>query len=144
MTWWYWLSLGLVLLAVEILTPGGFYLLFFGLAALLVGTIAGLGFVQPAWLQWLLFSLLSIVSVALFRGPLLRLVKSKTRTGDPVDSMVGEAAIVLDDLSPGAIGKAELRGAVWSVRNAGTIPLGKGQRSKVTQVDGLMLLITSE
>ena len=30
MEWWIWVVLGLALLLGEILTPGGFYLLFFG------------------------------------------------------------------------------------------------------------------
>jgi membrane protein implicated in regulation of membrane protease activity len=34
--------LGLALLGAEMTTPGGFYILFFGLSALLVGTLAGL------------------------------------------------------------------------------------------------------
>ena len=32
MLWWYWLLLGLLLLGAEMMTPGGFYILFFGLA----------------------------------------------------------------------------------------------------------------
>ena len=31
MAWWIWAFLGLILLGVEITTPGGFYILFFGL-----------------------------------------------------------------------------------------------------------------
>ena len=42
MIWWYWMVLGLGLLGAEMTTPGGFYILFFGLSALLVGTLAGL------------------------------------------------------------------------------------------------------
>ena len=56
MIWWYWMLLGLVLLGAEMVTPGGFYILFFGLAALIVGSLTGLGFTQAEWLQWLLFS----------------------------------------------------------------------------------------
>jgi len=34
MVWWLWVLLGLGLLTFEVLTPGGFFALFFGLAAL--------------------------------------------------------------------------------------------------------------
>jgi membrane protein implicated in regulation of membrane protease activity len=37
MDWWIWVVLGLVLLIGEIVTPGGFYLLFFGIGAVVVG-----------------------------------------------------------------------------------------------------------
>ena len=71
MVWWYWMVLGLALLAAEMTTPGGFYILFFGLSALLVGTMAGLGIVDLDWLQWLLFSVIAIGSLLVFRGPLM-------------------------------------------------------------------------
>ena len=36
MIWWQWALLGLVLAAAEILTPGGFFVIFFGLAGLVI------------------------------------------------------------------------------------------------------------
>jgi inner membrane protein len=144
MTWWYWLALGLLLLGAEMLAPSGFYLLFFGLAAIVVGAVAGFGFMEPAWIQWLLFSILSIVFVVVLRPPLIRRSKSQVHTSDNVDTIVGETAVLLQDLPPGTVGKAELRGAVWSVRNTGQAPLTKGQRSRVERVDGLMLLVKPE
>lgn len=142
MTWWYWLLMGLVLAGAEMISPGGFYLLFFGIAALLVGALAGLGTVQTEWLEWLLFSVLAIVSLLLFRGPLLRLTKSTPTQA--VDTMVGESAVLLDDLPSGHTGKAELRGTTWTTRNDGPSSLAKGQRATVTKVDGLMLWVKSE
>ena len=47
MIWWYWMLVGLVLLGAEMVTPGGFYILFFGLAALVVGT-AGRSGARPS------------------------------------------------------------------------------------------------
>lgn len=55
MAWWIWAFLGLILLGVEITTPGGFYILFFGLSALVVATLAGFGVIDAEWMQWLLF-----------------------------------------------------------------------------------------
>lgn len=142
MTWWYWLFMGLFLAGAEMISPMGFYLLFFGIAALIVGTLVGLDMVQTAWLEWLLFSILAVVSLLLFRGPLLRITK-RTPT-HAVDTMVGESAVLLDDLPPGHTGKAELRGTTWTTRNDGASSLAKGQRAIVTKVDGLMLLVRSE
>jgi len=144
MTWWYWLLLGFGLLGTEILTPGGFYLLFFGLAALVVGVLVGLGMEDPIWLQWLLFSGLSIGSLLLVRGPLLARMQSVEHETPEVDSLVGELATCLDDLSPGGIGKAELRGSTWTVRNAGHASLAKGQRGRVERVEGLTLWIKAD
>ncbi|MBX3319547.1 MAG: NfeD family protein [Nitrospira sp.] len=142
MIWWYWVVLGLALAGAEIVSPGGFYLLFFGIAAVIVGALVGMEVVQADWLQWLLFSMLAILSLLLLRRPLIRLTQ-----GQPpqvMDSMVGESAILLEELQPGHTGKAELRGSTWSARNVGAVPLLSGQRATVVKVDGLMLLVNSE
>jgi membrane protein implicated in regulation of membrane protease activity len=142
MTWWLWVLVGFGLLGLEALTPGGFFVLFFGLAAVLVGLLDSLGLAGPDWLQWLLFSLLSVGSLMLFRG---RLVE---RLGMPgaaeVGGLVGNVAVLLDDLPPGAVGKAELRGTAWSVRHEGADTLPRGRRCVVDRVDGLMLHVRPE
>jgi len=144
MIWWHWLLLGLLLLGAEMMTPGGFYILFFGLAALVVGAIAWLELVPGESMQWLLFSGIAIASLLLFRGPLLARIHASEIKHPDVDSMTGEIAIPIDTLAAGAVGKVELRGTTWSARNSGPTPLTKGQRSKVTGMDGLTLLITGE
>ena len=35
--WWHWLVLGLLLVLAELAASGGFYIIFFGIAALIVG-----------------------------------------------------------------------------------------------------------
>lgn len=144
MIWWHWLLLGMALLAAEMMTPGGFYLLFFGLAAMAVGALTGFDLVEQGWVQWLLFSGLSIASLLSIRGPLLARIKAREPKGQDVDSLVGETAVPLEDLAPGGIGKAELRGTTWSVHNAGPSVLVKGQRGRVKRVDGLTLWIVAD
>jgi membrane protein implicated in regulation of membrane protease activity len=61
MIWWYWIFLGLALAGAEMVSPGGFYLLFFGIAAVIVGALVGMNVVQADWLQWLLFSILAVL-----------------------------------------------------------------------------------
>lgn len=144
MIWWYWMLLGLVLLGVEMATPGGFYILFFGLAALIVGSLAGLEIVQAEWFQWLLFSVLAILSLLVFRGPLLASLKKRDKDLPAVDTLAGESATPLEDLAVSGTGKAELRGTTWTAHNAGATPLVKGQRCKVERVEELTIWISAE
>ena len=144
MVWWYWMLLGLALLGAEMTTPGGFYILFFGLSALLVGTLTGLQIVQVDWVQWLLFSIIAIGSLLVFRGPLLARMGNGRSAPADVDSMIGEVAIPLEALPTGATGRAELRGSTWTAKNVGPTAFRKGQRGKVTKVDGLTLWIIAE
>lgn len=140
MTWWGWLLLGLFFLLAEMMTPGGFYLIFFGAGALMVGTLSGLKLTGPEWMEWLLFSVFSIVALLFFRQPLLKRFQSADM-GKAIDSLVGETAVALDPIAVDAIGKVELRGAAWSARNVGENPVAKGQRCNVVRVDGLTLSV---
>ena len=144
MTWWYWILLGLTLAGAELLSPGGFYLLFFGIAAVSVGALAGMDMVQTAWLQWLLFSGLAVLSLLVLRRPLFRLTHSDPAHTREIDSMVGEVATLLENLQPGHTGKAELRGSTWNARNIGTVPLSSGQRATVAKVDDLTIFVQAE
>ena len=60
MQWWHWAVLGLALGLLELATPGGFFILFFGIGALLVSVLVMLGIAGPLWLQWTLFPVLSV------------------------------------------------------------------------------------
>jgi membrane protein implicated in regulation of membrane protease activity len=141
--WWHWLALGLVLVALELAVSGGFYILFFGVAAIVVSALSLVGAGGPLWTQILLFSVLAVVSLLFFRNPLLRWLKLD-RTSPDVDSLVGEIGVTLDDIPPGEIGRAELRGTVWTARNISASALPKGRRCVVARVDRLTLLITPE
>jgi membrane protein implicated in regulation of membrane protease activity len=143
MTWWFWVVLGLVLGAIELATPGGFFVIFFAIAALAVGGLALTGAVTAQWVQWLLFPVIAIVTLRLFRRPLLGRLGFGAG-GDDVDSLVGAVAIAAGDMAPGQHGRAELRGTGWSARNVDDVPLAAGQRCRVVAVRGLMLDLRQE
>jgi membrane protein implicated in regulation of membrane protease activity len=143
MAYWAWLLLGVALLAIELATPGGFFAFFFALSGLLVGLLVALGWAGPAWMQWLLFSAISIALLGLLRRPLQSWLESKRRS-QPVDSIPGEAALALEDIAIGALGKAELRGASWTAKNGGASAIVKGQRLRVDRVEGLTLHVHTE
>ena len=141
--WWYWIVLGLALMVAEIATPGGFYLIFFGIAAVAIGALAGLALAGPEWMQLLLFSVLSILSLLLFRNRLLKVFQADPQQPS-IDELVGEVGVATEDLAPGSIGRVELRGAAWTARNRGAVALTRGTRVRVIGVDGLTLFVESE
>jgi membrane protein implicated in regulation of membrane protease activity len=143
MSWWIWVALGLVLAAIELATPGGLFIIFFGIAALLVGALTLSGLVTASWAQWLLFPIIALVAVRLFRQPLLGRLRMR-ENGEPVDSLVGEVATPSSDIAPGGHGRAELRGSTWNVRNVAAVPVAAGQRCRVVTVQGLVLNIRPE
>ena len=140
--WWHWLVFGLLLVLAEIATAGGFYIIFFGLAAIVVGVLSSANLAGNTAMQLLLFTVIAVVSLLLFRSRLLKWFQTDPQA-PAVDQLVGEVAVVTEELTPGGVGKVELRGAAWSARTtAGALP--RGARCRVTRVDGLMLLVEPE
>lgn len=141
--WWHWLVVGLLLVLAEIASAGGFYVIFFGVAALLVGILAAFNMAGPGWAQLLLFSILSVSSLAIFRSRLLKWMQFDPQR-PAVDPLIGEIGIAQEDITAGGVGRLELRGTSWSGRNATSAALPRGTRCRVVRVEGLMLHVVPE
>ena len=139
LSWWLWLLLGFLLFALELATPGGFFVFFFGVGAVVVALLNALGLAGPPWVQWMLFGVISAGSLLLFRKPLQN--RLRRPSGGEVDSIVGQTAVSMDPIAVREIGRVELRGTVWSACNAGDAAIAAGQRCSVERVDGLTLYI---
>lgn len=143
MDWWIWVVAGFLLLVLELASPGGFYVFFFGCGALAVGLLAALGWAEPLALQGVLFAGLSVAALVIFRPLIVR--RLHVGVGDAaVDSLVGERARARGEIAAGGFGKAELRGTTWNARNLGAATVGPGQVCRVERVDGLTLWIRAE
>lgn len=136
--------LGAALLAAEMALPGSFFVLFFGVGAVAVGVLAGVGLTDEAWLEWLLFSVVSVVSLLAFRSRLLAYFEKSRASTVGSERIVGDLAMLVDDLEPGDIGRAELRGTVWKVRSREPHRLARGQHVRVERVEGLTLWVRAE
>ncbi|MBI4890950.1 MAG: NfeD family protein [Acidobacteria bacterium] len=141
--WWLWMLLGIALLAAELLTPGGFYIIFFGAAGLAVGLLKLCGLVDSTAVEGLLFAVLAVAGLAFFRKPLMQRFKHLSSPQKEVDSLTSEIAVALADIPARSIGKVELRGAVWSAQNISEIVIPKSARCRVDSVDGLTLNVRS-
>jgi membrane protein implicated in regulation of membrane protease activity len=141
MSWSYWVIFGLGLLVFEILTPGGFFTFFFGVSAFVVAILVWLGVLESGSGQWLVFAILGIGLLAVLRPVVRKRFESNT---PKVDQLVGETAIALEDLDENGRGKVELRGTSWSALYKGSDRILKGDRLRVTKVDGLSLKVERE
>jgi membrane protein implicated in regulation of membrane protease activity len=143
MLWWHWFLLGVVLIALEMVASGGFYIIFFGIAAIVIAMLELLGIGGPDWLQLLLFSVLSVASLLLFRNPIMARLNLSGGAAD-IDTLASETGSVIEPMAPGANGRVELRGSSWSARNIGTTPLSSGARCTVVRSERLTLLVKAE
>lgn len=142
MPWWIWILFGLVLLGLELLL-GSFYLVFLGVAAIAVGLLAMFGADGPLWLEWLLFIIFSAGLVLLLRKPLIGKFNIRSDPRD-IDTLVGLAAVAVEAIPPGGIGRVEMRGTVWTAHNEGAAALAPGQRCRIERVQGLSLWVRAE
>jgi membrane protein implicated in regulation of membrane protease activity len=134
--WWGWIVVGAMLLSSELFVPTDFFLVFLGVAALLVGGVGLAGLALPIWAQWLLFAALSLVLLGTVRSRLKKRLPASSRADD---TLVGEIALIHERLEAGATGSAELRGARWTARNVDASALEPGARARVERVEGLVL-----
>lgn len=141
MLWWIWLVAGLALMLGELLTPGGFYLLLFGIGASVTALAAALGLADLT-AQTLLFLGVSIGALLLFRRPLLARIANSTPP--PQQALTGEIAVPMHLIPAQAVGQAELRGTVWSARNLADRPLLTGERCRVERTEGLTIYLRPE
>ena len=132
--------LGLVLAIAEAQIPTNFFLLAFGVGGLIVGALTGLGILGTPWLEWLTFTFASIAALVTFKSVL-------SRHEDPnhsVDDLTREMATVIEDVPPGGVGRAELRGTTWSARAVDGGAIARGTRCRVDRVEGLTLWLRPE
>lgn len=144
MAWWIWVVAGLVFLAGEILTPGGLYLLFFGIAALIVGLIVALGVPIPLWGEGVFFVLLAGLSVLALRKPAQAWLKRDTSNQSSGSSILGAEAIALETIQPGEDGTVNLHGTVWQAQNATELTIPIHARCYVRAIVGVTLHVGPE
>ena len=134
---WTWWILGLALLAVEVIAPG-FFFLWFGVAAILIG-ISALLIDWPWQLQIVGFGILSVISAVIGRKLLgYRDVQSE----DPdlnirTARLKGRTFVLSEPITAGA-GRMKVDDSVWRVTGP---DLPAGATVLVTGSDGMTLTV---
>ena len=134
---WVWLTLGLLLAALEMLVPG-VYLIWLAAAALITGTLT-FAFDLSLPLQVVDFVFLSLIaafSAKRFLG------EKPIESSDPLMNrrgarMVGETALVVTAIEHGS-GRVKVGDSEWIARGAN---VAAGERVRITGTDGSSLLV---
>jgi inner membrane protein len=141
MPWWSWLILAAIALAVEMFVfDAQFYLVFFGVSAAIMGLLALLGVGLPDWTQWLVFSVLAVITMVSFRQRLYEMVRG--RTGHVEERLtLGDRVTVPVRLEPSQTCRVDYRGSSWTARNVDETAIEAGREAIIARVDGLILLV---
>jgi membrane protein implicated in regulation of membrane protease activity len=138
MAWWSWCILGTVLLGLELFAVDAqFYLVFAGLAALLVGLIGLVGVDLPQWAQWLSFAVLAVATMFTVRRQIY--AKLMNRPLGKVTSDIDQRVVVTQDLAPGKSCRLEYRGSGWTAINVGERVIAAGDAARIDSIEGVTL-----
>jgi len=134
---WAWFVTGLVLLALELVVPGG-YFLWLGSAGIITGLLAFIGPITWPW-QITIFGLLAIVIVVAWT---LVTRNRKGTTDNPflnrrADRFIGHEAVIDEPIKDG-FGRLALGDTVWRIAGP---DLAAGQKVRVVGSDGAVLKV---
>ena len=143
MVFWYWWMLAMLLLAIELLATG-FFFLWMAFAAAITGLVLFLMPLISLEAQVMIFSVVSFCSIILWRK------YGKAYTADETDhpllnrrgaQYIGRVFTLIEPVVNGQ-GKVKIGDSLWTVSANEDYP--KGAKVKVTGVDGTVLLVEKQ
>jgi len=136
---WFWWALAFGLFAVEALVPG-IYMLWLGVAALATALVVLIGPAMPVAAQWIVFSVLSVVSVAAawrYRRSHPPVAKDHPTLNRRAEQLLDRVFTLEQGIANGR-GKVKVGDALWTVEGPDLEP---GTRVRVRAIDGLVLKV---
>lgn len=138
---WSWIVAGLILLALELVMPGG-VLVWLGIAGVITGIVSLFQW-APLSIQWVLFGVLSIAGVSAWLGLARR--RRFDETDRPLlnkraQQVIGRHAELIEAISGGS-GRAKLGDTTWRVTGP---DLPKGAHVRVTGAEGTVLTVEAD
>ncbi len=144
-SWITWAVIGIACIGLEMLLPG-FVIFFFGLGALATAVLTLIPAVDSqVWLQILLFSGLSVLSLVFLRRRFTRVFEGTLFIpGKSVaaEDGVGSTCDVVETVGTVKEGRIRFRGTTWNARSRDADILA-GSRARIVERDGMMYIVES-
>lgn len=141
--WWHWLVFGILLVLAELAIPA-FFVIWFGLGALLVGGILFFATDLSSTAQIGLWIVTSLAMVLLwFR--VFRHSINKTRAGTAAGEAIGEIGLLVNAIAPFTKGKVRFQRPLLGSEEWVCLAdeaIDAGERVRVTAIEGSFLKVT--
>lgn len=141
--WWHWIVGGLALTLAELAIPA-FFIIWFGLGALLVGGLLLFAPDMSSTVQVMLWIVASLVMVVLW----FRVFKAsfqKTRIGTADGEVIGETGLLVGSIAPFTKGKVRFQRPILGAEEWSCLAdceITAGERVRVVAVEGSFLKVT--
>lgn len=135
---WGWLIAGIVLMLMELLTPG-FVVFFFGLAAASVSLCMWVFPSFGAYWQLAAFSVFSVLYLVVLRRYVKSVFMGDKEQNAVADDLVGRVGRVTELIRPDVPGRVEIRDAGWTASAA--VRIEPGEEVKVVAHDNLTVTV---
>jgi len=136
--YWHWWVIGIVLIMLELFLPGAFFL-WMGIAAALVGIILLVAPDMTWQSQFIIFAIVSVVSIAVWR---IYLNKHPIATDKPTLNRRGEQYVgrefTLAEPVVNGVGKLKVDDTMWKIEGD---DCESGTKIKIIEADGAVLKI---
>ncbi|MBQ4467774.1 MAG: NfeD family protein [Firmicutes bacterium] len=135
---WIWLIVAIIFIIIEAITVGLTTIWF--AAGALVGLLLAF-FKVPVMAQIIIFLIVSLVLL----GTTRKVFVNKLKTGSQktnVDALVGEEAVVLEDITPFNTGLVKVKGQNWTaVAYDKDATIKAGETVKIKAIEGVKLIV---
>ncbi len=134
-----WAVVGIILTLAEIFTTS-FFLIFFGVSALVVALLKYFLGLENLAIELLVFALLGMAGILIFRKKVLSSIKGKD--GYTIDRH--QQLVLSQDLPAHRDGRVMYQGVSWMAYNEGSEELKQGEKAIIVRTEGVKLILRKE
>ncbi len=136
--YWHWLTLAVVLIILEILMPGA-YFLWMGISAAVVGAVLFIFPTTTLLVQVLIFAILSVITVMMYKSYRKKnpIVTDEPALNRRAEQYVGQSFTLKEPIVNGE-GKIKVDDSTWKITGA---DIDAGETVRVVAVEGTTLIV---
>ena len=141
--WLIWMSLGLVLMILELIVPGGI-VVFLGFSAMIVSGAIYIGLIDSLTTALITWFITSIIFMFFLRSFFMKYFEgdSEVQQVEENAEMIGKEVHVIEEISPDSPGRVRMRDTTWNAKSKDT--LEEGSIGVVESIEESILIITKK
>ncbi|MDR2426683.1 MAG: NfeD family protein [Endomicrobium sp.] len=138
MSWIIWIIAALILAILEIATVSLFFFTCLAAGSIFAGIASVLG--AGIWIQIIIFSVASVLSVLFIRPLLKKYMKNVNTEKSNIDAIIGKEAIATEKISKKTQGFVKVMGEIWSAFSESE-EIEKGSIVEIISVKGTRVIV---